>query len=95
MSFKLTPGRINGAPSGDADRQPLHVTLETILPFGKLKGFTVEEILEKMPSYLEWCLNEFIIEADDELEEEIRVAASEEDRSRNDEWLITEDFQAD
>ena len=94
MSFKLTPGKINGVPES-GERQPLHVTLETILPFGKLKGFTVEEILESKPSYLEWCLNEFIIKADDELEEEIRVAASEEDHDRGYNGLDEKDLLDD
>ena len=30
--------------------------LDTILPFGKYKGKTVEQVLEIDPTYIRWCL---------------------------------------
>ena len=30
--------------------------LETIIPFGKHKGFTIEEVIQLEPSYVDWMI---------------------------------------
>ena len=74
---KLVPGRASRDENDSLGRPPLHIHLETKLPFGKYKWETVSWVMEKDPSYLQWAYNEGIITADDWLVEEIEVAAQE------------------
>ena len=40
-----------------------------VMPFGKFKGLSLEDIMESEPAYLEWVYNNF---EEDKLSEEIR-----------------------
>lgn len=51
------------------------------LNFGKYKGETVELVLRLDPTYLDWCLDNvdgFAERMDDELMDDVRLAADEE-----------------
>lgn len=54
------------------------VTEETILWFGKHKGLTIQQVLDKSASYLGWCLEKDIFTVSEELEQKIDEAVMEE-----------------
>ena len=41
--------------------------LSDSMPFGKHKGDEIEDLIYDNPSYLAWCVNEEVIEFDDEV----------------------------
>lgn len=41
------------------------LSLDDILPFGKHKGLTVEEIIKEYPDYMEWLTDEAGVELDE------------------------------
>lgn len=57
------------------------LSLESKLNFGKHRGETVESVLRFDPTYLDWCLDNvdgFAERMDDELVDDVRLAADEE-----------------
>lgn len=51
--------------------------LQHELPFGKYEGHTVEEVIAEDPSYINWAIENDIIELDDEAYREFEEAFDE------------------
>ena len=43
--------------------------LNYLLTFGKFKGLTIGQVINKEPSYITWCMNERIFVLDEEADE--------------------------
>jgi len=45
------------------------MTLEETFKFGKHKGRQVEDVIEDDPDYIEWCVQESVVDFDEEASE--------------------------
>lgn len=46
--------------------------LDDKMPFGKYKGYTLSEVIEVDPSYLEWCCNNLNVKVTEDVKEYIK-----------------------
>lgn len=59
----------------DNNKRPTITDREFIMPFGKRKGWTIDEMIQNDPQYLAWLVNNTDFDVDFKLLEEAEEAA--------------------
>lgn len=49
-------------------------TVNSTLLFGKYKGWTVDQVLDENPGYIEWCLEQRIFTLDEDADDALMTA---------------------